>query len=158
MISLPKITFENFGECISLEVREDQKNFVARNLYSLAEAYIALTNGSVPMPFAIYNDETMVGFIMISYEPADEDDDDDETVYLIWRLMIDKKYQGMGYGRQAMEKALEYIRTFPHGEAGLAVVSYNPDNKAARQLYASLGFEETGELNEDGEVWAALKL
>ncbi|HHY64976.1 MAG TPA: GNAT family N-acetyltransferase, partial [Clostridiaceae bacterium] len=67
MISLRKITFENFGECISLEVREDQKNFVARNLYSLAEAYIALTNGSVPMPFAIYNDETMVGFIMISY-------------------------------------------------------------------------------------------
>lgn len=146
MISLRKITFDNFIECIKLEPKEEQKEYVASNLFSLAEAYIALSNGySIPMPYAIYDDE------------ADEDDEDDETVYKIWRLMIDKKYQGRGYGRKAMEKALEIIRTFPYGKAELVVLSYKPENKIAKKLYESLGFKETGEMNDD-EVWAVLHL
>lgn len=146
MISLRKITFDNFIECIKLEPKEEQKEYVASNLFSLAEAYIALSNGySIPMPYAIYDDE------------ADEDDEDDETVYKIWRLMIDKKYQGRGYGRKAMEKALEIIRTFPYGKAELVVLSYKPENKTAKKLYESLGFKETGEMNDD-EVWAVLHL
>lgn len=158
MITLRKITYDNFIECINLEPMEEQKKFVARNIYSLAEAYIALANGyCIPMPYAIYNDETMVGFLMLSYEQADEEDEDDETVYKIWRLMIDKKHQGMGYGKKAVEKALELIRTFPHDEAELIVLSYEPENEAARQLYASFGFKETGEMNDD-EVWAVLEI
>lgn len=158
MISLRKITFDNFIECIKLQPKEEQEEFVASNLYSLAEAYIALSNGySIPMPYAIYDDETMVGFIMLSYDEADEDDEDDETVYKIWRLMIDKKYQGMGYGRKAVEKALEIIRTFPYGKAELVVLSYKPENEIARKLYASFGFKETGEMNDD-EIWAVLQL
>lgn len=67
MIRLREITFDNFIECIKLEAKEEQKDFVATNLYSLAEAYTALSNGySIPMPYAIYNDDTMVGFIMLS--------------------------------------------------------------------------------------------
>ncbi|HHT66358.1 MAG: GNAT family N-acetyltransferase [Caldicoprobacterales bacterium] len=158
MITLRNITYENFIECINLEPKEEQKRFVARNIYSLAEAYIALSNKyCVPMPYAIYHDETMVGFIMLSYEPADEEDEEDETVYKIWRLMIDKKYQGLGYGRIAMEKALELIQTFPYGKAELVVLSYEPENEAARQLYASFGFLETGEMIDD-EVWAVLRI
>lgn len=158
MITLRKITHDNFIDCINLEPAEEQKRFVARNIYSLAEAYVALTNGyCIPMPYAIYHDETMVGFIMLSYEKADEEDEEDETVYKIWRLMIDKKYQGMGYGKKALEKALELIRTFPYGEARLAVLSYEPENIAAKNLYASFGFRETGEMDDD-EVWAVLQL
>ncbi len=84
MVTLRKITEDNFIECISLEPMEDQKKFVARNIYSLAEAYIALANGyCIPMPYAIYDDETMVGFLMLSYEQADKEDD--ETFYKIRR-------------------------------------------------------------------------
>lgn len=93
---------------------------------------------------------------MLAYDPAGEDEDD-ETVYKICRLMIDKNHQGRGFGRRAMEKALEIIRTFPHGKADLVVLSYKPDNEAARSLYSSLGFRETGEV-EDDEVWAVLEL
>jgi diamine N-acetyltransferase len=71
--------------------------------------------------------------------------------------MIDKKYQGLGYGRIAMEKALELIQTFPYGKAELVVLSYEPENEAARQLYASFGFLETGEMIDD-EVWAVLRI
>jgi len=157
MITLRPITYDNFADCISLEPHEHQKKYIASNLFSLAEAYVALSSGAfIPMPFAIYDDDVMVGFIMLAYDPADEDEDD-ETVYKVCRLMIDKDHQGKGYGRRAMERALEIIRTFPHGEAGLVVLSYNPDNEAARSLYSSLGFKETGEV-EGGEVWAILEI
>lgn len=158
MLTLREITFDNFIECIQLQPKDEQKQFIASNVYSLAEAYVALASGEcVPMPYAIYDDETMVGFLLLSYEPADGDDEDDETVYKIWRLMIDKRYQGRGYGKKAMEKALELIKTFPHDKAELVVLSYSPDNHVAKRLYASLGFEETGEMNDD-EVWAVLRL
>ena len=36
-------------------------------------------------------------------------------------------------------------------------INYEPDNEVARALYASLGFQETGEI-EHGEVVAVLHL
>lgn len=158
MVELKKITYDNFNECIKLVTTEEQKEFVASNIYSLAEAYVALTNQEcIPMPYAIYNDDIMVGFLMMSYNEKDEDDDEDEDAYSIWRFMIDKKYQGKGYGKESMAKALQLIKTFPHGEAKLVVLSYEPENVVAKKLYASFEFEETGEI-EYGEAVAILKL
>ena len=156
MIELRKITFDNFDECIKLEPKAEQKSFVASNLCSLAEAYVALTNKEcIPMPYAIYNNETMVGFLMLSYGEAYENKD--ETAYWVWRLMIDKGYQGKGYGREAMKNALELIKTFPHGEASTVYLSYELENAVAKALYGSLGFVETGKI-EDGEMVAKLTL
>ena len=158
MIELRKITYENFDQVIQLHVEEDQKNFVARNIYSLAEAYVSLTNqDNIPMPFAVYAHDELVGFLMLSYEEKDPDDDEDETVYLIWRFMIDKKHQRKGYGKETMIKAIEYIKTFPKGPASAIVLSYEPTNIVVKKLYASLGFIETGEMFDD-EVVAKLRL
>jgi diamine N-acetyltransferase len=71
--------------------------------------------------------------------------------------MIDKRYQGKGYGRQGMLKVLEHIRTFPYGKTNIAVLSYEPENIVAKKLYESLGFVETGEI-EEGEHVAKLVL
>lgn len=151
MVELRKITYDNFNECIKLEPNEEQKNYVASNIYSIAEAYVVLTNNEcIPMPYALYNDDIMVGFIMLSY--GEDDKNKDENVYGIWRFMIDKKYQGKGYGKEAMEKALELIRTFPHGKASTVYLSYEPENIVAKSLYASFGFEETGEIEEEEAV------
>ncbi len=158
MVELRNITPDNFPEVIRLEVNDSQKSFVATNIRSLAQAYVAIANKTcTPMPYAIYAGETMVGFIMLSYEDADQSNPDDGAVYCIWRLMIDKHHQGNGYGRQAMTKALELIRTFPYGQANRVLLSYEPDNAVAKSLYASLGFVETGEMADD-EVVAALRL
>lgn len=92
MIELQKITDDNFEECIKLEPKEEQKNYVASNICSLAEAYVALTNNEcIPMPYAIYNNDIMVGFIMLSYNEAAMNND--ENAYWVCRLMIDKSYQ-----------------------------------------------------------------
>lgn len=77
--------------------------------------------------------------------------------YEIWRFMIDKRYQGRGYGKEALKLALDFIKTWPCGKADLCWISYNSENEIARKLYSSLGFEETGEMCDD-EIVAVLKL
>ena len=159
MIELRKITEDNFEECIDLEITKEQENYVASNKYSLAEAY-ALTNGDyTPMPYAIYNGDNMVGFIMAVYQPIDENDpDDDEDVYYLPRLMIDKRYQSKGYGKQAMIKILELIRTFKYGKASAVILSCDCNNITAYQLYLALGFVDTGEIDEDGDSYLRLNI
>ncbi|WP_244991439.1 GNAT family N-acetyltransferase [Clostridium senegalense] len=107
------------------------------------------------MPYAIYDNDIMVGFIMLSYNEKDENDD--KNTYWVCRLMIDKDHQSKGYGKKTMIKALELIRTFPYGKASAVYLSYEPENVVARTLYASLGFVETGKI-EDGEMVAKLVL
>ncbi|GKX68204.1 GNAT family N-acetyltransferase [Inconstantimicrobium mannanitabidum] len=92
---------------------------------------------------------------MLAYSKANESTD--ENTYWIWRFMVDKQYQGKGYGRKTMEKVLELIKTFPHGKASSIQLSYEPENIVAKTLYASFGFKETGEI-EDGELVARLTL
>ncbi len=111
------------------------------------------------MPYAIYNDDIMVGFIMAVYQPIDEDDpEDDESVYFLPRLMIDKRYQGNGYGREAMLKMIEIMKTFPYGEAEAVVLSCDRENTPAYALYKSLGFVYTDEFDEAGDVYLRLEL
>ena len=69
--------------------------------------------------------------------------------YNIWCLMIDKKFQGQGFGKEAMDLALEFVNTFPCGTAKYCWLSYECDNEVSRQLYKSVGFVETDE--KDGE-------
>ena len=77
--------------------------------------------------------------------------------YSIWRLMIDKRFQGRGYGREAIGLALDFIRTWPCGEAAYCALSYEPENEVGAKLYHSLGFAENGEMDGD-EIVAVLKL
>lgn len=71
--------------------------------------------------------------------------------------MIDERYQGKGYGRGTVELALQFIRTEPCGKAEYCWVSYEPENEAARHLYSSFGFSETGE-KDGNELIAILNL
>ncbi|MFD1179447.1 GNAT family N-acetyltransferase [Paenibacillus puldeungensis] len=147
MITLRKITLDNRREMFRLEVAEDQRRFVASNLSSVASCYVLATNGGCPLPFAIYADEQMVGFVMIVYgitgyevpEIADNN-------YCILRLMIGEQFQKQGYGREAMKKILDYIRTLPAGPAEYCWIPYEPDNLVAKKLYESFGFRDNGEI------------
>lgn len=158
MIRFEKITDDNYGECIKLDPGENGRKLVAPNVNSLAIAYVCKENNiCTPMPFAIYNDENMVGFIMMSSLIKDQDNDFNEDTYDIWRFMVDKKYQGKGYGREALLKAIDFIKSFPYGPAKTLVLSYLPENEAGRSLYESVGFKATGEI-EDGEIVMAYDL
>lgn len=159
MIELRKITWDNFDECVHLQLTEEQRGFLASNVYSLAQSYVALLNDELPsMTFAIYDDDTMIGFIMMYHDTAEENEYGDEEAYGILRFMIDRKYQNKGFGTKALKKALDYIRSSPQGEASAIYLSYTPKNEAARHLYAKFGFKEIGMDEEEDEMVAKLIL
>jgi diamine N-acetyltransferase len=169
MITLRKISIldDNMQECIELGVLPEQSNFVATNAISLAQAYgdnkaLAETGkGNNAIPYAVYEDDKMVGFAMYGYFPPEEDDDNpyskDEHFYYFWRLLIDKNHQGRGLGRETVRQVMDEIKTKPYGEATYCYVSYEPTNIGSKTTFASYGFEEDGRVI-DGEVVARYKL
>ncbi|MCU0500138.1 MAG: GNAT family N-acetyltransferase [Anaerolineae bacterium] len=145
-ITLQPITKDNWEIAIRLKVSDDQKHFVASNLYSIAEASFyptAITNG-------IYEDDTMIGFTLYGYN-----DEADQQGYWIVRLMIDQAHQGKGYGRAAMRLIIDALHQKPDCEQ--IFISFEPENDVARKLYASLGFVDDGRMIE-GEVVYRLDL
>jgi diamine N-acetyltransferase len=154
-ISIQPVTKDNWRKLANLKVREDQKGFVAPNLYSIAEAQFGFDepDGSDHWdmyPFWIYDGETPVGFFMYGYNFSNR-----EIEAFIIRLMVDENHQGKGYGRFGMEQMLEIFRQ--DDRIHRVGISYEPENEVARRLYAGLGFAETGVIYE-GEVIAVYKI
>lgn len=131
-VTLREITGQNVRSVCSLEVKPEQKGFVAPNAVSIAVAHFQ------PKAWfrAIYADETPVGFVMLL-------DDPEEPRYYVWRYMVAGEYQGFGFGRRAMEQVIDYVRTRPG--AGELTLSYVPGEGSPRDFYSRLGFEDTGE-------------
>jgi len=152
MLELKKINRNNVADILKLEVLDSQREFVATNKSSIIEAYIAITENNHVFTFGIYNNDTPIGFLMIGYDVNSNDEGAPRIAkgnYNIWRLMIDKKFQGKGFGKKAMNLAIEFVNTFPCGTAKHCWLSYESDNNVACQLYKSVGFVEIDE--KDGE-------
>ena len=91
MLRLEKINGKNVWDILKLEVSDNQKSFVAANNISIIEAYTAITGNGYAFPFAIYEDDTPVGFLMIGFDVYDYWDDAPGIAkgnYNLWRLMI----------------------------------------------------------------------
>ena len=160
MVRLERVNGGNIYDIIELEVDESQKKFVPDNKMSIVDTYGAITGGGNAFPFGIYDDDIPVGFLMIGFDVDDYWEDYPQVAvgsYNIWRLMIDRRYQGRGYGKAAMKLALEFIRTYPCGKAEKCWLSYDHENHAAEKLYSSFGFEPNGEKDGD-EIIAVLEL
>jgi len=160
MLRLEKVNADNVWDIIKLHVKKEQKSFVAKNEVSIIEAYTTITGGGHALPFGIYDDDKLVGFLMIGFGTDDYWKNPPKIAknnYNLWRLMIDERYQRKGYGRKAIELALKFMATWPCGRAEYCWLSYEPDNTVAKDLYRSFGFYETGEMDEE-EIIAVLKL
>lgn len=117
MLELKKINRQNVWQVARLKVKRTQVDYVASNIESILEAFATREEGGVAEPFALYDGAALVGFAMIGYGdlPGEENPAISAGNYCLWRLMIDERWQGRGYGRQAIEKLIEYVRTFPCG-------------------------------------------
>lgn len=105
------------------------------------------------MPFAIYHDETVVGFVLIAYGITSYDlPKIAEGNYTIMRFMIGKQYQSQGFGKEALYKIIEYIRTFPKGKAKYCWLEYSPINTSAERVYKNAGFYDNGEIVNNAVV------
>ncbi len=140
MLHLAPITKYNWIDAISLKVRDDQKQFVASNAVSLAQLNF-LDNF---LAQGIFHDETMVGFTLYGI-------DEEDGEFWIYRIMIDEKQQGKGYGRQAVQLVIDDIeKRKAEGQHGISL-SYEPENHVAKRLYESIGFREEEGLIIEGE-------
>ena len=118
MISLNKVNASNVWELLELQVLPEQEDFVATNTESIVEAYTTLAAGGTALPFGVYADGQPVGFVMFGYGPIPGDEDEPPVAagnYCLWRFMIDRNFQGRGYGKAALEAALRYLAGLPCG-------------------------------------------
>jgi diamine N-acetyltransferase len=139
-VSLREVTAETVREICRLEVSEAQKEFVAPNAVSIAQAYFE------PKAWfrAIYADETPVGFLMLYDDPG-------EAQYFLWRYMIDARYQKLGFGKRAMDLLVEHVRSRPN--ARYLTLSCHPGEEGPEPFYRKYGFTRTGEwLSEECEM------
>lgn len=159
MIRLKGITNANIWKVCMLEPFDEQKEFVAENMQSLAEAYATRNEGNNVLPLAVYRDEDLIGFVMIGKGTVGNENESEliKENYSLWRLMLDKKYQGQGLGKQTMDAVMALIRTFPFGKAKKVWLSYEPENTHAREIYRKYGFVENGKMCDD-EIVAVYEL
>ena len=146
-VKLKKVTADNWEAVVELELHGSQEDLVASNLCSVAEAQF----DPDARPRAVYAGKRVVGFLM--YDAQKTKGEAKEAS--IYRFMIDRKYQGKGYGHTALSKALEEIRAIPG--VNRISIRYMPKNPVAKPFYASFGFVEVGR-DRDGEMSAVLKL
>ena len=143
-VSLREVDDDNVKAVIDLSVSDDQQDFVAPNVVSLAQAF-ATTKVWVR---AVYADDEPVGFVMLS-------DDDEKPRYYLWRFMIDARFQGKGYGAAALDLVHDYVRTRPGGNR--IYLTYVPEDGGPEHFYKGLGYEDTGR-DHDGELEAVREL
>ena len=170
-VRLIPVTRKNFEEVCDLRVGNGQDKFVASNVESLVEAHF----NPYAWPRAIEANGTLVGFLMMQYMPIDpalrdsvelgeakgggggggDDDDVKEFARMrekghlayLWRMMIDRKYQGRGFAGAALKLAIAETRRRGYARMSL---TYSPGPGSPQGFYARLGFEDTGEVDGGG--------
>lgn len=139
MVELRAITRDNLDAVLNLKVAEHQHSFVSTTADSLAQAYVYRDTA---FPFAIYADEKPVGFIMLGYYES-------RKQYTLWKFLIDKEHQGKGYGKEALKQGITYLKE--RFDAKEIYTGVSLENEKAKGLYMSLGFTETGMIEEGME-------
>src|SRR5699024_614269 len=146
-----KVTFKEIGrhndeECATLKVGDEQAEFISPNWESLLEVHYEVEGDRYPL--AIYDGGKMIGFLMYVFYPADEDYPLDS--WWVERFMIDKAYQGRGYGKASLKSFFSYFKS-KFGDIELRIATDSANNPAIR-LYEHMGFVKTGEIAAGEEV------
>ncbi len=146
MIKLTSVTEDNWMEVAALSVKENQKQYLAPAIGILARGYVYRDcNARV---LVIENDDTIVGVALV------REFTDEPLGYDLQQFMIDRNYQGRGYGSSALRLILDLLRRearFDHVE-----VCVKKEDAEAIHLYEKLGFVDSGYV--DGEAQDSINL
>jgi diamine N-acetyltransferase len=151
-ISLREITDQNRQAVVALRVAASQEGYVSTVADSLEEA--RGTPEGNPWYRAIYADGQPVGFVMLSWNVTP---DPPRVIgpWFLWKLLIDERYQGCGYGREAVR----LVAGIAHDQgASELLTSYVAGEGRPESFYRRIGFVPTGEQDEKGERILALRL
>jgi diamine N-acetyltransferase len=151
-VSLREISDENRDAVVALRVGPSQEGFVSTVADSLEEAR-DIPEGN-PWYRAIYVGDQPVGFVMLSWNVTP---DPPRIIgpWFLWKLLIDERHQGRGYGREAVRLVADIARV--HGASKL-LTSYVVGDGSPEPFYRLIGFVPTGEQDEKGEIVLCLDL
>ena len=139
-LTITPVTAENRAAAEQLQVFPDQITFIE----SVTECMEEADQSAAWHPVCLMQDETLVGFSMYGYFV-------ESWGGRLWfdRLLIDRRYQGRGYGKEAIHVVLTAMRQqYPGKDIYLSVYDDNPH---AISLYRYYGFSFNGELDTKGE-------
>ena len=148
--SLPNLEFreinkDNFYDVCMLDVNSKDKEFVASNEMSLAEAYLFKTMGAYVLPIAIYRNRVPIGFAMITKGYiGDNIKGEYLNNYCILRMMIEAKHQDKGLGKLALKQLIEIIKSISINESFIWI-STEEKNAKAIHVYEMNGFKKTND-------------
>jgi GNAT superfamily N-acetyltransferase len=154
-VTLEEITDENREAVLALRTAPGQEQFVSSVRDSLAEA--ADYPHAKPWYRAVFasgGPAGPVGFVMVSWN-AEPQPPEIIARWFLWKLLIDQRYQGRGYGAAVVRHIAELAAA--EGATEL-LTSYVPRDGGPAGFYQRLGFVPTGELDESGEVIVRLGL
>ena len=150
--TLREITSDNEAGVRALRTSAAQEQFVSTVDYTLREA--ASNPQDNPWLRAIYTEEQPVGLVMLAWDIVPQPPETHGPWYL-WKLLVDERHQGKGYGRDAVQQVMDLIRAAGAEEL---MTSYIPGDGGPAGFYAKLGFVPKGERNSEDEVVLRLRL
>jgi diamine N-acetyltransferase len=145
-VTLREVTKESVLDICRLSLAEHQKEFVASNSVSIAEAHF---QPDYAWFRAIYADEIPVGFVLIGNNPNDD-------YAFLWRFMIDKNYQQMGFGKKGLDLTLEHLKSKKNVRR--IITSYHKGPGDPSNFYKKSGFSEINETDDLGELGKEMKM
>ncbi|MBQ6343779.1 MAG: GNAT family N-acetyltransferase [Anaerolineaceae bacterium] len=139
MITLTEVTEENWFNVAGLSVKDDQKNYVAPAIGILARGFVYRDCNT--RIYVIENDGIIVGVSLV------REFTDEPPGYDLQQFMIDQRYQGKGYGSEALALILDELRKEGHYDH--AEICVKKDDIAAIRLYEKNGLIDSGYVDED---------
>ena len=150
-LTLRSVTRANWRAAVQLSVLPEQQRFVSDYApivaIALAKAYVG-SMGWHWIPYAFYRGEEIVGFVTLAYDDGTEN----PSQYWVLHFFIDARYQGQGYGQEALELLLEEVKA-RHPACQVLRLTVHPENVPAQHLYTKVGFLRTGERLEEEPVY-----
>ena len=153
MVVTPReISDDNRAAVLALCVAPQQERFVGGSVQGALEDAAEYPNAK-PWYRAIYAGDEPAGFVMVSWNV--EPQPPEIGPWFLWKLLIDQRHQGRGYGSEAVRQVAALVRA--EGATEL-LTSFVPEDGGPAGFYRRLGFAPTGELDANGEVIVRLLL
>lgn len=143
MITFRPLDDANRSEVEALRTSPEQERFVSPVTRSLQEALEE--PGAHAIQWAMYDDGTPVGFVMI----ADEVEGDEYLPQFLWKLLIDRDHQRKGNGTAALVFVSDFFRE--RGRNAMWTSAGEGDGGPI-PFYERFGFVRTGEVHGEEAI------
>ncbi|MGQ7382622.1 GNAT family N-acetyltransferase [Streptococcus suis] len=138
MIRLELVNKDNFDQVLDLEVAPKDQRRVASVEYSLAQAWLYREEGHL-LPYAVKSGQKIVGFVLLSIQ--------EDKSYYVWRLLIDKKHQNRGYGKEVIRQVIGLAQE--DSLCQKVTMHYVIGNHKMRYILEKFGFQSVGMIGQE---------